>query len=336
MKSGLALSFMCVVLVSTGERPATAAPRLYSASLQIEMFGNDTTTGSAFPFSVETHRALVLGQNCNDAYGSTTGTCGLTTLRDGAPLTGSGTASVMATTYVDFTLPASDIAVFAQGSRPWNPPTLYSYTYANLKNGPGSFFAGGGPGTVSRTLYIGPSPMGRARVTPGPQQFGGVMRLLGAQTGQTGIYRNGGLSIGAVNRRFDAVGYYSSSTLLYTVDLYHTNLFQSTNVKIYGHPFRWTTGTVSVTGNGGSFDTAFERKGYDNRTPGGDGTIQLVTPYLVEWHQPAISQTFATIGVLKIQFVPEPASWLGLAAGLGGLTVLHRTRRRRSRRPEAD
>ena len=76
-----------------------------------------------------------------------------------------------------------------------------------------------------------------------------------------------------------------------------------------------------------TFPTSITRRGYDNRTPTGGGTIQLVTPMLMHWtggeHQ-------GLIGILRLQFVPEPSSWLILISGIGLLSVLSWRRRARS------
>jgi hypothetical protein len=95
----------------------------------------------------------------------------------------------------------------------------------------------------------------------------------------------------------------------------------------YATAFPWTTGTVAVRAHGDSssyFPTSITRRGYDNRTAMGGGTIQLVTPMLMHWtggeHQ-------GLIGILRLQFVPEPSSWLMLVAGIGLLGVFYRRRR---------
>ena len=75
---------------------------------------------------------------------------------------------------------------------------------------------------------------------------------------------------------------------------------------------------------GSSFPTRLARSGYDNRTPGGAGTIQMVTPRLTHW---ATGAHWGDIAVLRLQFAPEPGSWLLLAAGAGALAVLRRVRR---------
>jgi hypothetical protein len=67
----------------------------------------------------------------------------------------------------------------------------------------------------------------------------------------------------------------------------------------------------------------------------GLGTIQLVSPHIANWigldcPTPGCSlrsETTAGIAILRLQFVPEPSSWLLLACGLGFLGVLYQRRR---------
>ncbi len=93
----------------------------------------------------------------------------------------------------------------------------------------------------------------------------------------------------------------------------------------------WTTGEVRVYAYGdylsdSSFFPEFlARSGYDNRTAQGGGTIQLVTPHLIDWAGPL---QHGAIGVLRIEFIPEPSSGLALLAGAGLLGVLYRRRAR--------
>ena len=77
--------------------------------------------------------------------------------------------------------------------------------------------------------------------------------------------------------------------------------------------------------DGSGFPTKLVRSGYDNRTPDGAGTIQMVTPHLTHWA--TTGAHWGDIAVLRLQFAPEPESWLLLVAGAGALAVLRRVRR---------
>jgi hypothetical protein len=81
-------------------------------------------------------------------------------------------------------LPSGQLGRITSGSFPIHYTALtYSKTYANLLNAMGSFQPGGGPGSVN---YLVRSGLG-AKISPGENQFGGVMRLLkGAPTGGLG------------------------------------------------------------------------------------------------------------------------------------------------------
>jgi hypothetical protein len=103
---------------------------------------------------------------------------------------------------------------------------------------------------------------------------------------------------------------------------------------VYVDALAWTTGLAVVSGVRGAYPTIIARSGYDNRTSMGSGTIQLVSPHLVNWiglNCPSAgcvprSETTAGIAILRLQFIPEPSSWLMLVSGIGLLGVLYRRR----------
>jgi hypothetical protein len=113
---------------------------------------------------------------------------------------------------------------------------------------------------------------------------------------------------------------------------YHTALMQKSTVNVSGWRFPWTTGSVTVTAKErGPHKTVHYHMGYDNRnttTPTGTGTVQLVTPVLTRWLQPAANYETAGIGILRIKFVPEPQTWAMLVAGISLLGVVYRLRGR--------
>jgi hypothetical protein len=55
------------------------------------------------------------------------------------------------------------------------------------------------------------------------------------------------------------------------------------------------------------------------------GTLQLVTPVLTRWLQPAVN--YETVGIGILRFVPEPRAWVMLVAGLSLLAVGYRMRK---------
>ena len=96
--------------------------------------------------------------------------------------------------------------------------------------------------------------------------------------------------------------------------------------------FPWTTGMVTITATDGFFPTLFQRTGFDNRTSMGLGTVQLVAPLLVKWDFPGRDASWdrhtGAIGILRIKFVPEPATWPMVVAGAAFLGALYRRRAR--------
>jgi len=99
----------------------------------------------------------------------------------------------------------------------------------------------------------------------------------------------------------------------------------------------WTTGKVRVLAYGDYANAAeslfyfpeiLSRIGYDNRTSYGGGTVKLVTPHLTNWTSGSYSYSYAAIGVLRLEFIPEPSSGIALLAGAGLLGVLHWQRKR--------
>jgi hypothetical protein len=385
--------------------PAQAGLKLYSGSLQFHAFGNTviftrsppTTGGDPLPtYTKSSFYAIPIGHFCNYqnlthfvSMGAVyTGTrfistaypaprssqamdCATTTKQQGAPITGSGTATT-------FTTPAAPSApaihlrggaiyASASGSRGYDAPYVYWVTQASLGTGPGTLSPGGGPGHT----YI--SWPGTGRVAgfvgiypqPGGPQFGGTMRLLG-QVRSTGFLFSGigdGMFGASIDWRLEhagasAHGYDcwvaagtsptpdacpSVATNQWTwTDGYRNRAYHTTGLPLTGttmlyvDALPWTTGLAIVSGVRGAYPTIIARSGYDNRTPMGSGTIQLVSPHLANWiglDCPSAScslrsETTAGIAILRLQFVPEPRAVLLLAVGAGVLVALRRASRR--------
>jgi len=264
----------------------------------------------------------------------------------GQPITGRWSAITTGTQRGGFSFPAAPTetpAGMVKGVRvtgaagSFGPayPYIYSYSYATLRNDAGLFGPGKGPGTFNLQYDQGGSAVARINVSAGKNKFGGTMRMLGAMTGKACFYLNGGCSLGSqVDWRYDAVGatastaggvvtggYIASATAYY----YLTAAMQVSTVAISGARFPWTTGAVTVTAVArGPAPTIHYAVGYDNRkttTPSGLGTIQLVTPVLTRWLQPAYNSETGGVGILKIKFLPEPQTWVMLVAGASLLGV---------------
>jgi len=276
----------------------------------------------------------------------------------GSPLVGSGVISVSASPAGAIGLPASLLSVklgtfptafstpvFAKkpvggvpgGSFSYYPPYIYSYSYADLKNAAGNFFAGGGPGSFTHAATAEGVPAGTLTTTAGGSKFGGTMRLLGRQQTHFAYSNSGGLSIGTDpwliswlgNGTVTPGGSVVVTTTMTTGTNKHDVLLQTNTNYITASAFPWTTGNATARATRGPFYTNFARSGYDNRTAGGAGNIQLVSPMLTHWRTPAggVDYETAAIGKLTLTFAPEPSSALLLVAGVSLLGLVYRSSR---------
>jgi hypothetical protein len=223
-------------------------------------------------------------------------------------------------------------------------PYAYSYTYATLRNATGFFGSWGGAGSFNIVHKQG-GTVASINVKQGAAKFGGTMQMLGALTSKHCYYRNGGCSRGTKDWLYSAIGASVYTTLgspitqgylVYGTAMYfHTALGQSSTIDIQGSRFPWTTGSVTVTAVGrGPHKTVHYAQGYDNRASIRShysrgtylvGTLQLVTPVLTRWLQPAVN--FETVGIGILRFAPEPRGWVMLVAGLSLLAVGYRMRK---------
>ncbi|MHC4503982.1 MAG: PEP-CTERM sorting domain-containing protein [Planctomycetota bacterium] len=238
-----------------------------------------------------------------------------------------------------------------RGFRPTLTPLLQSFTYATFVNAAGSFFAGGGAAAPAGTGYNNRTGMGANtgtwRIVAGKNAFGGVMGLLG-KYGATGkltlmkgtvTYTYTGTSSWAmvppVGRPYKGtVKSYSPKGMPYwwnpysKTDMWYSPAGAVTTINAIGVGTLWTTGQVGAFAKTGAYHTSQWRTGFDNRTVGGKGSIQLVTPTLTHYLSPGFNNHTAQIGMLRIM-VPEPGAVLLLAVGAGVLVLLHRVSRRR-------
>jgi hypothetical protein len=230
----------------------------------------------------------------------------------------------------------------------YGDPAGYTYTYATLRNSTGIFGPSHGPGSfnIKHHLPGGKLTDASINVRQGAAKFGGTMRMLGALTSKHCYYRNGGCSRGSKDWLYNSIGASVYMTLgspithgylVYgTAMFFNTALGQSSTINIEGSRFPWTTGSVTVTAVGrGNHNTIHYAQGYDNRTSIRShysrgvylvGTLQLVTPVLTRWLQPAAN--YETVGIGILRFVPEPHTWVMLIAGVSLLCVGARMRGR--------
>jgi hypothetical protein len=329
------------VLAGSDPNLGTSTPPAgFQGSLILHTQANDQVVGTRFPFNQKFFIARPLGARCNPANGGAT--CGTTTLQKGAPLVGSGTVSLnRGLSPPGFGLPNSALNVTTGGSLPQYTPYNYISTHAtNVRNRHyrGGFGPGFGPGKRTVTFPAGDGPGARVAITPGANQFGGTMRILGAiGTQRAHTYKNK-IFFGTGLASFQVLGtectitcYATGAQSNFQSLRYQTAMGKATttaDITTLGLP--WTTGVVSITATGGPFPTLFRRTGYDHRTAKGLGTIQMVAPQLVRWEFPNREAPWdrhtGAIGILRIKFVPEPSGWVVLITGVGFLMVLYRMR----------
>ena len=306
----LALVLVILGLASVAE----AKPIMYSASLILHSFANDASGAL---------QALPLGAYCNPANSGST--CLTETLHRGAPLTGDGGTVLTGSAPFAFELGKGQLRRRTSGSFPPYPGVSYTLTTADLRNDNGGFGLGKGPGSFSFVPALG-AGLTHVAAVAGKNQFGGVMELFGSfGTNIKGSTSGGGEWEGSFPTwGFTVIGakYARTAKISGTIKFQSPELTYTSVAIVTGFP--WTTGTVSVEAAGGyGFPTALVRRGYDNRTASGGGTIQMVAPRLTHWSGGA---HWGDVAILKVKFVPEPKGWLMLVAGLGFLGATHRAR----------
>jgi hypothetical protein len=180
----------------------------------------------------------------------------------------------------------------------------------------------------------------RVHVDAGKNQFGGTMRLLGQYHTNRGIDTIT-TSVGATPWNLQYIGAGAATAMGKVTGLKYTTMI---NRAYQGYVplgflartatisvFPWTTGMVEVTATGGPQSTMLARTGYDNRTPAGAGSIQLVSPALTRWKNLYSDYYTGSIATLKLRLVPEPDAWLMLVSGIGTLVILCRVNGQRGR-----
>jgi hypothetical protein len=314
---------------------ANAEPAMFQASLDIILIG----TNAAPAGSVTRHFHLPLDAVCNPYFPGGM-TCGPTTVENGVPLTGNGAIEVIGSAPAAFALPKGAIARSFSGAFPTLYPTylgsfasgqLYNDSVATPSGGAGFFSAGAGAGSLAHAYS--PSSYGVVRIAAGAKQFGGLMGLLGSVdwyrdlfftppvAGSVPIVTGFG-EVGIVS----AIGRSNANTasVLRRMLYYERGRYRSAVYPAVATGFRWTTGIAYAYDSVGRYASRFTLAGYDNRSPMGLGTIQLVTPFLAHWATSPAPDHVAGIASLRIHFAPEPHATLLLVAGVGMVATLRR------------
>ena len=355
---------VAIAAMITAAGIAAAATPMYVLGKYTQVsFGNDTTTGTSSPTASTNYLGIPFGQHCNSAHGTGTTACYATSsypsAHAGSPLVGTGIISVSASLGGAIGLPASLLTVqlgsfptgystptfqkkplggVPGGSFSYYPPYIYSYSYADLKNAAGNFFAGGGPGNFTHNATAGGVPAGTLTTVNGGVKYGGTMRLLGQYRTHFAYSNPPGNSVGTDpwliswlgNGTVTGLGAVVVKTLMDTGTNKHTVLLQTNSNFITASAMPWTTGTAKARATRGPFFTNFARSGYDSRTAAGAGNIQLVSPMLTHWRTPAggVDYETASIGKLTLTFAPEPTSAMLLVAGVSVLGLVYRGSRK--------
>jgi len=166
------------------------------------------------------------------------------------------------------------------------------------------------------------------------------MKLLGTYSNKVCYFYAGGCGLGYGTwgyQNVGAAGYKSGGvvTASYTTQFvqvyYNTAIATFAKYDVVEQRFPWTTGTVTLTATARGPNKTFEqRKGFDNRTGSGYGTVQLVSPLLTQWlaqSANAVKMETGGIAVMQIKFLPEPGGIASLIAGVSMLCVFGRLRR---------
>jgi hypothetical protein len=357
------LFLMGVFVMGIAASAQAVTPMYMIGKLTEVSFGNDTTTGLSAPYYSTNYLGIPFGQHCNSAHGTGTTACYATSsyqsAHDGSPLRGTGVVSVSASPGGPIALPASLLTVMLGtlptafstpvfqkkpiggvpgGSFSYYPPYIYSYSYADLKNAAGNFFGNGGPGNVTFNAISAGAGGGTLTTTQGAGKYGGTMRMLGTLQTHFAYANSGGLSIGTDNWLVDWMGAgvvtpggaVSVATHYVKGTNKHNVLIVTNTNYISVSAFPWGTGKATAKATRGPFPTNFARSGYDSRTAGGAGNIQMVSPMLTHWRTPGggVDYETAAIGVLTLSFTPEPSSAMLLVAGVSMLGLVYRSSRR--------
>jgi len=316
------ISHLAIAVFAFGTvRTAQAEPALYQGTILIPCCGN---SGTVTPTGY-------VGPNPTTFPGPHgTGIIKLTTAGTPRAFTLAG-GTVMTSGYAIATAPSG---------------IVYSRDQFTISNAAGNFFAGGGAGPESfmaSTFTAGPAMSaanningkprrGNVMITPGDDQFGGTMELVGidrftlAITGigaglVTGTFPIGVEQVGAANRKTNfSRGYFTHTTL---------NFPSYISATVTG--WLWTTGTVTASDVLGFYNTLIVRSGTHNLNAAGTtGTIQLVAPSFWQFSSPGGLFDDPEGGMFEytIQVVPEPTSTIALSVGLVALAGLYRTRKK--------
>lgn len=222
------------------------------------------------------------------------------------------------------TVPIHGSAFTAALTNVMHPNVQSAWSFANLS---ASLAPGGGPAAGGTVVNGGPG--WNLVAQPGISALGGPIAL-------PGIHSLMVMGLGGPVTQLDfsvpltGVGASTAASAPYTIGT-SVGSGQMGTLQISG--LGWTTGVVSASASSASPPTFWKASGFDARTAGGLGTVQLVTPYRITYSDSLGGTTSVTgIGELRLEFVPEPGAGAMLAFGAlaAGWLGARRVRRRRA------
>jgi hypothetical protein len=150
----------------------------------------------------------------------------------------------------------------------------------------------------------------------------------GTFTGTTPNNVGGTLAFNGVANVYGIGGFPGGSAPLLAIPLVvgapNTTFKSAGGVAITAISAGWTAGTAAVTGLTGTNATQ-TAMGFNGLTPGGAGTLVLVTPIKIFTN---VAGILAAFGTLTLTYAPEPGTLLLLGMGVAGLAAIGQKRRR--------
>jgi hypothetical protein len=207
-----------------------------------------------------------------------------------------------------------------------NGATTFNPLAVTIPSNP-SFMTFNGGTTLQKSFPARPNSTFQVKVAPGIRQFGGALKIANNSPNNLVFadFVNGG-NWSRINGSYGGVPIGHTGTRPAVQKFENTlnpALTKTERVKYWG--LDWTTGMVSARDLVGNIESSWVKSGSDTTTAMGRRNISLVAP-IMNSNPVTVTQGAASGLSLqytwRMQFVPEPASTAGLAAGLGLLALV--------------